>query len=79
MSAEMGPLVVCRAKFLRSESEAMPGDGGGGDRERSRMNCPFTGTPRFEMEIVSRGNATPVALILRFQRTKKQKRSELAR
>ena len=49
MSVVMGPLVVCRARFLRSESEAMPGGGGGGDRERSRMNCPFTGTPRFDM------------------------------
>ena len=43
ISALMDPLVVWRVRFLRSVSEAMPGDGGGGGKERSRMNCPFKG------------------------------------
>src|SRR6266567_1464742 len=40
ISAVIGPLVVWRVRFLRSSSEEMPGDGGGGDKERSRMKCP---------------------------------------
>jgi hypothetical protein len=43
ISAVIGPLVVWRVRFLRSLSEDMPGDGGGGGMERSRMNCPSTG------------------------------------
>jgi hypothetical protein len=49
ISAVMGPLVVWRVRFLRSLFGAMPGGGGGGDKVRSRMYCPFTGAPCFDM------------------------------
>jgi hypothetical protein len=49
ISAVTGPLVIWRVRFSLSVSEVMSGDSGGGDKERSRMNCPFTGAPRFDM------------------------------
>jgi hypothetical protein len=52
ISAVMGPLSVWSMRFFRSVSGAMPGDGGGGDKERSKMNCPSTAItgwgPRFD-------------------------------
>lgn len=50
ISAVTGPLVVYRVRFLRSLSGEMPGDGGGGDKERSRINCPSTGTSYFDIQ-----------------------------
>jgi len=50
ISAVIGPLVVCRVRFLRSSPEEVPGDGGGGDKERSRMKCPSSGTPVFDIQ-----------------------------
>ena len=42
ISAVMGPLSVWMVRFLRSASEAMPEDGGGGGKERSRIIFPST-------------------------------------